>query len=248
MNEIIFVMIRHVTTNTTEFWKESYKSIRKFYNNKIVIIDNNSDYNLVDNITLDNCEVIQSKIYESRLYSPYYELLSINFDRAVIIHDGTLFMKYVDFNLFNKVKYIWHFDTKLYDDHNIITKQLRILNNNNILFDTFYKKKYTGCMGCCMAITNDFLLELEDKFQISNLKDSILNQSDAIAFERTISILCETNYPEIINDISYEGEICNMVWGYNYSQYINNQKIFNSLDKKIDISNKSIIKMFAARK
>ena len=255
---IIFVMIRHVTKNmldSDKIWKESYTCIRKFYNNKIIIIDNNSDYNLIQNdITLENCDIIQCKYYNSRLFSPFYELLKIDFDRAIIIHDGVIFQKFVDFNLFDKVKFIWHFDIKQYDNINLIEKQLNLLTNNDILFDTFKNKKFTGCMGCCMAITKNFLNTLENTFNLSNLKDYIQNQDDAIAFERTISIACFGINQNLINDISFENEIKYMAWGYNYKHYINKQIFFDSIEwdtkKKviIDISNKSIVKIFGARK
>jgi hypothetical protein len=257
MDDYIFIILRHVTKdlkNSDEIWKICYKSIRQFYNNKIIIIDNNSDYSIIKNdIELDNCETINCEFYNSRLFSPFYELLNIDFDRAIIIHDGVIFQHFVDFSSFKNVKFIWHFDTKQYDNIGLIENQLNLLLNNNILFDIFKKKKYTGCMGCCLAITKKFLTNLEDSFKISNLKTNIKNQQDAMAFERTISILCFALYPDIINDLSFEGEIKYMVWGYNYNHYINKQKTFESIEwdtqKKvtIDITNKSIIKIFGAR-
>ena len=58
MNECIFIMLRHITKNclnSEEIWKECYKSIRKFYKNKIIILDNNSDYSIVNNdLELEN--------------------------------------------------------------------------------------------------------------------------------------------------------------------------------------------------
>ena len=61
--EIIFVILRHVTKeldNSDDIWKVCYRSIRQYYkSNKIIIIDNNSDYSIIKNdIELENCETI----------------------------------------------------------------------------------------------------------------------------------------------------------------------------------------------
>jgi hypothetical protein len=109
-------------------------------------------------------------------------------------------------------------------------------------------------MGCCLAITKNFLMDLENKFNISKLNNIIKNQEDAIAFERTIAILCFSIYPNLINDLSFEGEIKYMVWGYVFEHFVSKQKIFeitdcqNNTKYNIDITDKSIIKIFGARK
>ena len=64
-----FIIVRHVNSEkTNNYWIESYKSIRKYYNNKIIIVDDNSNYEYVkinDDIKIYNCEIVQSK-YNSR--------------------------------------------------------------------------------------------------------------------------------------------------------------------------------------
>jgi hypothetical protein len=257
-NDLIFVVIRHVSKsmeNCNEVWKECIKSIRTYYKNKIIIIDNNSDLDVLTNdFIVENCDIINNPHYETRLFSPYYFLLNYDFNKAVILHDGCIFQKYVNFFDFEKVKYIWHFNTKIYDDIYLIEQQLNYLTNNSVLYNTFRNKQFIGCMGCCLAIDKSFLMEMETKFKISNLNNVINNQEKAIAFERTISILCFTLYPNLINNLSYEGEIKDMVWGYIYKHFINKQTIFeitdcqNNTKYNIDITDKSIIKIFGARK
>jgi hypothetical protein len=245
-------MLRHVTNsmpNSNEVWKESYKSIRKYYSNKIVIVDNNSDYSLINyDFNLENCEIYNNPHFQTRLFAPILYLLNIDFKKAVVLHDGCIFQKYVNFNEFKNVKYIWHFDTKLYDEIPVINMQLNSLSNNSNLYNILSNNNYTGCMGCCFSIEKSFLLNLENKYKISNLKYIINDQKQQIAFERTFSILCFAEYPDIINDLSYEGEIKDMVWGYNYKNFIDKTKIFYNGNHCIDITNKSIIKIFGARK
>ena len=124
--------------HSQEVWKECYKSIRRFYNNKILIIDNNSDYSIMNNdISLENCEIVNNTFYENRLYAPFYYLLNnnIHYNKAIIIHDGVIFQKFVDFNSFSNVKYIWHFDSKEWDNVPLIEYQLEKLTNNSVLYD-----------------------------------------------------------------------------------------------------------------
>ena len=257
--EIIFVILRHVTKeldNSDDIWKVCYRSIRQYYkSNKIIIIDNNSDYSIIKNdIELENCETINCEFYNTRVYSPFYELLKIDFDRAVVIHDGVIFQKFVDFGKFENAKFIWNFDIKIYDNISLIESQISLLSSNDTLFDILRKKEYSGCMGCCLAITKVFLTKIETNFTLSNLKYNIKNQEDAIAFERTLSLMCFALHPNIIHDISFEGEIKKMVWGYGYDDFINKKKIFESIEwdtqkhVTIDITDKSIIKIFGARK
>jgi hypothetical protein len=254
--EIIFVIIRHVTKamdNSNDIWQECYKSIRNFYNNKILIIDNNSDKKILNNDNIvENCEIVNNENYETRLFSPYLFLINYDFDRAIILHDGCIIQKYVDFSQFLNCKFIWHFDTRLYDNSYVIERQLNILENNEELNKIFREKKFTGCMGCCLGIDKKMLMELERLYKISNLINIIKNQEETIAFERIISILCFSLYPNIINDLSFEGEIKDMVWGYTYRNFMDKQKIFKvkyeGYEKEIDISTKSIIKIFGARK
>jgi hypothetical protein len=258
MENNAFIILRKVTKameNCDAVWQECYKSIRKFYNNKIIIIDNNSDNDIVTtNIILENCEIVSNKHYETRLFAPFYFLINFDFDRAIILHDGCIFQKFVDFSKFKNVKFIWHFDTKKYDEEIIISNQLKLLTNNDELFDTYRKSKFTGCMGCCLAIEKSFLNQIENKYKLSNLVNIINSQQSAIAFERTISIICFSLYPNLINDLSFEGEIKSMVWGYIYKHFVNNEKVFKWIDYdtrqevEVDISNKSIIKIFGARK
>ena len=255
-SNIIFVIIRHVTksmNNSNDIWQECYKSIRNFYNNKIIIIDNNSDRTILKQyITLENCEIIDYENYQNRLFSPFLFLLNYDFERAIILHDGCIIQRYVDFSKFINCKFIWHFDTKLYDNLYLIERHLKNLENNHEIINIFRENKFTGCMGCCLGIDKNFLINMENKHKISNLKNLITNQEEAIAFERTISILCFALYPDLINDLSFEGEIKDMVWGYIYKHFINKQKIFKVMyegyEKEIDISTKSIIKIFGARK
>ena len=93
-----FIILRHVNSKQTDFyWKESYKCIRKLYpKQKIIIIDDNSNYKLVSKFKTENCEVVQSE-YPARgeLLPYFYYARNPWFSRAVIIHDSVFIKKKV---------------------------------------------------------------------------------------------------------------------------------------------------------
>lgn len=240
-DDLIFIMLRYIENDYHNYhWIESYKSIRKFYNNcKIYIIDSNSKKSYIENNEiLENCEIINSCIPNSRLYTPFYYLIKnliSNYDTAVIIHDSLIINNYINFMDINKVKYLWHFETHLYDNKSLELRQIEHLNNNKELIKLYNELNWHGCLGCMLVIKKNFINEIENKFNLSNLVNIINNKDEAISFERVISILCYYLYPQIKNDISYCGDIKNMIWGYSYRQYIkdrdNNNLITDPLIK-----------------
>ena len=58
-NKLGFIILRHVNSElTNKYWIESYFSIRKYYNNKIIIIDDKSNKNFLTKIKLENFYII----------------------------------------------------------------------------------------------------------------------------------------------------------------------------------------------
>ena len=89
--KIGFIILRHVSNNiTNEYWKECYSCIKRFYpKNRILIIDDNSDYAYVTDDPLDNTMIIRSEYTKRGEYLPYYYYLKTNFcETAVILHDS----------------------------------------------------------------------------------------------------------------------------------------------------------------
>ena len=68
MEKYGFIMTRHVNSDkTNNYWNQSIKCIRRFYPNiKIVVIDDNSNYDFVKaQYEYKNVEIIQSE-YKGR--------------------------------------------------------------------------------------------------------------------------------------------------------------------------------------
>lgn len=89
-----FIMLRHVNSEeTNKYWFECYKCIRRFYTEKIVIIDDHSDPQHIGcSEELIHCEVICSEFPKRAELLPYYYLHKhAFFEKAVILHDSVFF-------------------------------------------------------------------------------------------------------------------------------------------------------------
>lgn len=245
MNDFVFILLRHVNYDEANlFWQEAYTSIRKFYNNKIIILDNSSNKNLIKtNINLVNCEIIDAKYPQNRLYSPLYYFLTeeLDYSKAVIIHDGFIFNDYIDFNQIEDVKFFWHFGSHCPSQKHREVQQLNVLKNNEELFKLYNSNEWKGCLGCALVISKKFINTLDEKFNLKSLTNIINDQEDAISFERILAILCCKEKPSLINDPSILGDVSEMAWGYRWHQYVSDRN-------NNTLPNKKILKIFAARK
>ena len=83
---------------------------------------------------------------------------------------------------------------KLYvDDDEDTIRMLRLFNNEELI--DFYRNKslWKGCFGCMSIITHDYLVEINNKYNISLLLNVILNREDRKCFERISGCLFKNN-------------------------------------------------------
>jgi hypothetical protein len=158
-NTLGFIILRHVNSKITNmYWQLCYKRIRKFYpNNKIVIIDDNSNYQYVTEIPLINTIIIKSEFPKRGELLPYLYYLKFKyFDTAVILHDSTFINKYINFSA-DKYKFLWNFDHRWDNPYNEL-RLLKVFNNPNLI--NFYKNKklWTGCFGGMCIIKHEYLI------------------------------------------------------------------------------------------
>jgi hypothetical protein len=108
----VFVILRHLRNiRDNDLWISSYNSIRKFYTNKIVIIDDNSSINTVDG-KLVNAEVIRSEFNGAGEILPYYYFLKYKWaDKMIFLHDSMFINRlFTQDELEGDVKFHWHFE------------------------------------------------------------------------------------------------------------------------------------------
>jgi len=137
-----FIITRYVNSEkTNNYWIECYNCIRKFYKNKIIIIDDNSNPEYLNsNIELENCQIIQSE-YPQRgeILAYYYFYKYYFFENAIIIHDSVFIQNFIDFDKkYNNtnIKFIWDFAHTWDTPEDEITLLHNILQNKN--YSTFY--------------------------------------------------------------------------------------------------------------
>jgi hypothetical protein len=195
MNNIGFIMLRHVNSElTNKYWIHCYECIRKFYpENRILIIDDNSDYEYITNIYLYNTTIINSEFPKRGELLPYcYYLNNKFFDTAVIIHDSVFINKYIDLNV-DKYKLFWMFEhnsDQIDDELNMI----KLFNDPELLEFYNNKKLWKGCFGAMSIITYDYLLSIHIKYNLFLLLDHVLNRFNRCSFERVIGCLLQKNH------------------------------------------------------
>jgi len=195
MEKIGFIILRHVNNESTNrYWNYSYNCIRKYYpENLILIIDDNSDYKYIkEEQPLYKTLNINSEYHGRGELLPYYYYLQHKlFDIAVIIHDSVFINKYIDFNV-NKYKILWFFEhdwDQIEDEKNMINlfndEELRIFYEN--------KHLWKGCFGCMSIIRHDYLMFINNKYDISKLIDVVNTRYNRCSFERVIACLLQKN-------------------------------------------------------
>ena len=231
-NDFGFIILRHVNNKqTNQLWKINIKNIRKFYNNKIYIIDDNSNEDFLDEeiTSYKNCFLIKSEFKKRAEILPYYYLFTKKlFEKVLIIHDGTFINKFIDFkNIKEEIKYLWHFTHK-WDNREEELKMLNLINNNNLT--NFYKtKEWVGCFGIQSIISLNFINKIYNKYNFDKLLEYIDERPKRMNFERIFSVICTYENKKLYQQPSLYGIIHHYThWGYNYESYeddIKNKRI-----------------------
>ena len=234
MNSFGFIITRHVNSvKTNNYWNNCVKLIRTLYPlRKIVIIDDNSDYNYVKpEHEYNNVQIIQSEFPKRGELLPYYYFLKHKFfDNAVIIHDSVFFHKRIDFEKLNGVQVVplWFF----YPDKENVENTKRLANNlknNMAILDKISNEsilalpsqKWYGCFGVQSYINLKFLEGIEDKYKITNLISHVKCRADRCCLERIFGSIFFTESNKISKQKSLFGDIMKyQKWGYTYDEYM----------------------------
>lgn len=209
-----FVILRYVVNReTNNMWINCYNSIRKFYNNKIMIIDDHSKKEYISNKKLVNCFVINSEFKGRGELLPYYYYLKYKFcDRIVVLHDSMCIKKKINFeniNNFNNFTRIFSFSNNCYNiDIKYFKNFCDTISNGESVYQYHLdnKKKLLGCFGVCYVIEYNFLKQVDNKYNIKNLIKVINTRDKRKTLERFFSCLFEMEYntsklPHLIGSI-----------------------------------------------
>lgn len=219
-----FVIVRHVNSKVTDYyWKECYTCIRKWYTDPILIIDDNSSKEFLnDNMKLDNCTIVYDTEYAGcgELLGYYYFHKLKPFESAVILHDSVFIQKRVDFSLnAENMRFLWtfagHWDQQLEGYYHELCATMPVYNQ---LMETYYTRAFRGCFGIMSVIKWEFL-DLLEKDGLFLALPRIKGRRDArSALERIIGFMAFRLDPTI--RMQY-GEIHSYIrWGTTFTEYL----------------------------
>jgi len=228
-----FIILRHVNSElSNQYWNQSVKLLRFLYpENQIVIIDDNSDQNLVKSeFDYKNVTIIQSEYPGKGELLPYIYFYKYKwFDNAIFIHDSVFLHKKLDFNKIienNNIKVIplWYFinnDSELNHVLNIANS----LNHSETIKKNLLKwnkKIWRSCFGSMSLINYNFLNEIVEKYNLLNLIDVVKNRSDRCALERIFGVIfyIETNNRKTIFGNINKSHKYSSNADYRYNDYI----------------------------
>lgn len=217
MEDLGFIIIRHVCSGLTNmYWMQSYTCIRKFYpNNRILIIDDDSDNSFLTIGPLEKSIVIQSEYPRcGEILGYYYFWKTRMFKQAIIIHDSVFFQKHITFPQ-DSIRFMWHFDHHwdLEEKEELMLKQL---NNNATLLELHANtNKWKGCFGTQSVISLEFLDLLVEKYNLFCLLPLIHTRESRQIMERVFAVLCTKESPDLLEKPSFLGNIhgYGLEWG-----------------------------------
>ena len=232
-----FILTRHVNSEkTNEYWNTCVSCIQHFYPNKlIVVIDDNSDPNFVKPKREYKDVIIHESEYKGRgELLPYLYFLNNNcFDNAVIIHDSIFFHKRLCFENFIGTNVIpfWHFDADRDDFMNTMRLTSRLRNSYELMPKIsmadvkilgLRKNKWYGCFGVAAFIKRDFLIYINNKYNITNLIGGVTTKKDRCSLERIFGAIFSVEGRGNKKIFSLFGKIQSYQrFGYSFDEYIN---------------------------
>lgn len=197
----VFVILRQLQkVSDNNYWIYSYNSIRKFYTNKIIIIDDNSMINTV-NGNLVNTEVIKSEFNGAGEILAYYYFYKNKWaDCMIFLQDTMIVQRPFEFTeLDGSVHFHWYFiDSDVIDKYNKLMLFVSSLKNNSELVEdvTTSTRPWKGCFSATSIIHYSVIELLQNKYELFTIfLLMIQNMKDRELFERLFGkILCVENF------------------------------------------------------
>jgi hypothetical protein len=239
MDNFGFIIIRHVNSEkTNKYWNHNVKLLRTLYPlKKIVIIDDNSNYNFVKpEFEYTNLQIVQSEFPGRGELLPYYYYLKYKFfENAIIIHDSVFLHKRINFEKLNGIPIIplWFFYPDIENIQN--TKRIAYYLKNNIVVNNMITKElnilglksneWFGCFGVQSYINLKFLERIQAKYNIVNLINAVTCRPDRCSLERVFGAIFCIESPKLLSKKSLLGNIMTyQQWGYSFDQYMTDLK------------------------
>ena len=198
MTSLGFIVLRHVNSSVTDkYWRESLRCIRRFYpDNRIVVIDDNSSYEVIESEDYDY-EVVRSagELIGSAELLPYLLLNEHKwFDKAVILQDSAFLNAYLSFRHVHNVEFFWRFEHR-WGNSRLESELLACLNESDMLMDHYTDaKRWNGAFGAMACVELSAVEAICQRFDLERLVPLVKSRPARMAFERVIAVLFDVAF------------------------------------------------------
>jgi hypothetical protein len=237
-----FIILRHVRHRMNDYyWKESYRSIRRWYPDApIMIVDDSSDpAYLQEDLIMTRCTVIYDKQHRGAgEILPYYYFHKLHpFDRAVILHDAAFLQAPIrDLDTSSEeIRWLWsiphNFDYTIAREIHELMSGLTGADEIRGRFE--HADTWDGAFGVMSVISWDFLNRMEKRFSMfDTLPKKLVNREYRSALERLIGVLAhQLRYEEGCRKKieSLHGDIFQYItWGVSFIDYLLREDIHDA--------------------
>jgi hypothetical protein len=193
----VFVLLRHLRhPSDNELWISSYNSIRRYYTNTIIIIDDNSQLNTV-NGKLYQTEIIVSDYAGAGETLPYYYFLMHRWaDRMIFLHDTMfLYRPFLAEEVDTDARFHWSFQDTAGKDGIDPEARLRpflssLRNHKELATVLSARDTWRACFGVAMTVSLSVVDALEEKYKLfSTMVMMIRNRKDREMAERLVGLV-----------------------------------------------------------
>lgn len=247
-----FIVLRHVNSPKTNlYWKLCVRMIQKFFPGKpIVVIDDNSNKEFVDNIgvNLENIKFIKSEFPGRGEILPYYYLARDNlFKKAFIIQDSVFIQKKISSSKLKTkdINFLLSFPSRI---SNNVDQEVDLLNKLNYgpeLTEYYHSREWNGCFGLMSVVKLDFIKYIGQKYNLFNVLNFVSNRNDRMNMERVFAVVCQFENRSIFTNNAILGDLfkyINYHYGYSFDEYTN-----DVMKKNRNITKKEIVKVWTGR-
>jgi hypothetical protein len=216
--EFGFIIVRHVNSiETDKYWKESYRCVRKYFDCKIIMIDDNSNKDFLNSdITLVNCTVINSE-YPGRgeMLAYYYFHKLRPFYKAVVIHDSVFLNSKIEI----QEGYLWSFLHGGDEDEKVLSLLPEFNNSSELIAKYLDKSSWVGNFGMMGILNWNTLDNINNKYDLLNVVLKCVDtRSKRQSMERILAcaLIIETGR----NDAQFGNIHAYVPWGVTYDSYV----------------------------
>lgn len=243
MEDIGFIITRNVINKRTNlYWNECYNCIRKHYDNKIIIICDNSRKEYIQKINnkFINVQVIESEYPKRGEFLAYYYLYKYKFfKKAIIIHDSSFIQNKLNIDNIDKIKFFFNFQ-HIKNTEYLIQFIKKLKNNYELLQILPHTTKWLNCFGLQSIINYEFLKLIYEKYNFDIFLDIIKGREQRIHMERIFGLICSYESKNINSLTLFNKEI------FNYQPKAFHYRLHNYYEDN-NKNNLDIIKVWTGR-